>query len=109
MDRIKDITKLRLFKGGILIKIHEKKKRLIQTLEDDPEISKHDVNFSHGVVVAKADNVNWLEVGDVVLDFGSAQVFRWHEEKYCIVMDMTINIITTADNFDPKQEKQLAV
>ena len=109
MDRIKDIKKLRLFKGGVLVKIHEKAKRLIQTLDEDPSVSKDDINFSHGEVIAKADNVDWIDVGDIILDFGSAQVFHWNEEKYTIVLDMTINIIVKPDNFDATKKKELAV
>ena len=108
MDRIKDLTKLRLYKGGVLIKLFEKKKRIVQTLNEDTTYSKDDINFSHGEVVAKAENVDWLEIGDIVLDFGSAEVFKWKEERYCIVLDMTINIITTPDNFDAKAVKELA-
>ncbi len=109
MDRIKDITKLRLFKGGVLVKIHDKKKRLIHTIDEDTKVSKATSNFSHGEVVAKAENVDWVEIGDIILDFGSAEIFKWHEDQYCIILDMTINIVVTPDNFDIKKEKELAV
>ena len=109
MDRIKDITKLRLFKGAVLLELYEKKKRLIKTLDESSSFGKDDVNFSHGEVIAKAENVTWLELGDVILDFGTAEVFKWHDKKYCIVLDMTINIITKPDNFDVKKVKELAV
>jgi len=107
MDRIKDITKLILFKGAVLVKIHDKATKLIHTLDEKKRASKDSSNFSHGEVVAKADNVEWLEIGDIVLDFGSAEVFKWRDEKYCIVLDMTINIITKPENFDVKV-KELA-
>lgn len=109
MDRIKDIKKLKLFKGGILLELHEKKKRLIHTLDEtNTTYGKDDINFSHAEVIAVADNVTWIELGDIILDFGSAEVFAWNDKKYCIVLDMTINILTPKSNFDSTKVKELA-
>jgi len=109
MDRIKDITKLKLFKGGLLLELHEKKKRLIQTIdESNTTYGKDDINFSHAEVIAVADNVDWIKIGDIILDFGSAEVFAWHDKKYCIVLDMTVNILTDKSNFDVTKAKELA-
>jgi hypothetical protein len=77
--------------------------------EQEDVASKNSLNFSHGEVIAVADNVDWVKIGDIVLDFGSAEVFKWNDDKYCIILDMTINIVTDPKNFDSKKSKELAV
>jgi len=94
MERIDDISKLRLQSGSVLIKLTLKSGKIVAPSGND---SKSMVD--HAEIIAVAEDVKDLFVGDIVLDFGSAQVFDWRKNKYAIIHSINIRIAVGKDNF----------
>lgn len=93
MDRVKDITKLKLGSDKLILKIVEKKSAILM-----PEGHKGDAT-SYATVIHVGTDVSDLKVGDIALVFESNSVFTWKEEKYAIVSRYQIAVAIEADNF----------
>ena len=96
MDRIKDISRVRLPLGWVLIKIHLKDSKII-TL-DSKEKSGPQVDYADIIIVAK--DIEDILPGDVVLDFRATEGFKWKEEQYTLVPRMNIKVVVERSNFN---------
>lgn len=108
MERITDITKVILPKGNILVKMIKSKKSTIilpQQVNDKKAKMHHD--YSHGVVIKKADNVDLFNVGDIVLDFGPADLFSWHGDEYCVILDLQVRLGVPGKYFNEKLKEEI--
>jgi hypothetical protein len=94
MDRVKDITKIKLKGEEYLIKIIEKDSKVI--LLDSNEQS----GISYAVIVQENSLHSNLKVGDILLDFTAKKVFTWNKEKYAVLLRHEIAMAVSADNFN---------
>jgi hypothetical protein len=94
MDRVKDITKLIMYQGSVLIRIEMKETKIISTESANNSL----VNYA--VVVATSPDVVDIKVGDIILDFRPAEGFLWKGSKYAILPRMSIKVAVEADNFN---------
>jgi len=96
MERVKDISKLKLSAGYVLIKLNFKNSPILAP----GSMSKNNEQLSHAEVVAYGATVEDLTIGDIVLDFTSKEGFEWEGDKYTIIARMNIRIVTSKSNFD---------
>jgi hypothetical protein len=96
MDRVKDISKVRLAPGYVLIKIKLKQSLIIAP--DKKEKSGPMVDYADVISVGK--EVTDILPGDVVLDFRTTEGFEWQGDQYAIVPRMNIKFSVERDNFN---------
>jgi hypothetical protein len=96
MNRIKDVSKIKLALGYVLVKIYMKQS-LIMT-PDLKDKGGPQVDYAEVVAVAK-DQVD-INVGDIVLDFRTTEGFKWQDDDYALVPRQGIKVATSRDNFD---------
>jgi len=95
MQRVKDITKLKLVDGNLLIKIHKKESNIIM-----PEGSKSSMNnCDYAEVVTLTNSIKDLKVGDIVLDFETTSGFTWEDDIYAMVPRYALKGCVSPDNF----------
>jgi len=92
MERVKDLSKLKLCLGSVLIKIHLKTSKILSTSVSN--------NADYAEVIAISPDVTDLAIGDIVLDFKSNEGFKWNNEHYAQVARMAIKIATDKENFN---------
>ena len=97
MERVKDISKIRIVDGNVLIQIHKKKSRIIMPDSDE---STGDIDYA--TVVAVTESIDDIEVGDIVADFASSYGFKWDNFFFAIVPRHSIRIAVKPDNFKLK-------
>jgi len=96
MDRIEDLTKIKLPQGWVLIKIHLKESLIVTP--DSKEKSGPQVDYADVIVVAR--DIEDVLPGDVVLDFRSTEGFVWRKEQYALVPRMNIKVAVERSNFN---------
>ena len=101
MERVKDVTKIRMYQGSVMIRIELKNQKIIA-----PDASSVTNVTDHAEVVALSPDVKDLEVGDIILDFRTSEAFDWHGEKYAIIPRMNIKIAVPKEEFDRTIEKK---
>jgi len=101
MERIKDVTKIRLYQGSVLMKVILKNQKIIA-----PDGNSVSNVTDHGVIIAKAPDVKDLEIGDIVLDFRATDAFEWRRDKYAIIPRMNIKVAVPEDQIDFDANKQ---
>jgi len=99
MENVKDIKKVILPKGKVLLKVVEKKSKIVSPhtmKEENPLFSHYEV-----VLVNEVTNID-LEPGDIVVaasGIGSGGGFMIGEEMYIIVNGFNIDAVVKPDNF----------
>lgn len=96
MDRVIDVSKIKMYQGSVLIHLKMKETKLIAPKGKAPQPM-----VEYAEVVSLSKDITDLEVGDIVLDFKSSEVFEWRNEKYAIVPRMFVKVAVSADNFIP--------
>lgn len=94
MDRVNDLTKLKMCMGSVLIRIKMKTTKISAPGDTTP---KSLVEYAE--VIALSPDVTDLAVGDVVLDFRTTEGFDCRGEKYCIIPRMMVKVAVSPDNF----------
>jgi len=95
MNRVKDVTKIRMYQGSVMIKIKLNNQKIIA-----PDGSSVTNVTDYAEIVAVSPDVTDLQVGDVVLDFRTNEAFDWHDEKYAIIPRMNIKVAVPVEEFD---------
>jgi len=93
MERIKDITKMKILSERAIIRLKEKNSAIL--LLDE----KRGDGVEYAEIVAFHKSIEDLEVGDIVLDFGKIEVFEWKKEKYSVVPRHQMRVVVSRDNF----------
>ena len=101
MDRVKDISKIKLNKGYVLLRLVMKNSNILTPLT----ITDGGPQLKYAEVVSFSDDIEGLNIGDIVLDFGSSKVFEWQKNKYCIVPRMMLKFVIEKNNFNGKELK----
>jgi len=99
MERIKDISKMKLQLGSVLMKIHMKNSRIIAP---DKKNSSNSPLVDYATVIAMSKEITDLEVGDIVLDFRTTEGFPWRGEQYAVLPRMSIKVAVSPEDFDNK-------
>lgn len=105
MERIKDISKLKLWQGSVLIKIHLKKSKILA-----PEAkATPQPMIDYAEIVSLSEDIKDLKVGDILLDFRTTEGFDWNGDKYAVVPRMNVKVAVDRDNFKfgTKLDKQI--
>ncbi len=99
-DAIKDITKIKLNKGNVLVKVYEKQSNIliVKDLEEAAVPSEETLDYVEVKVVGP--EVEDLEVGDIILDFSNGLGMMIGDQAYLIIHRLSINLAVTADNID---------
>lgn len=96
MDKVKDLSKVRMPAGKVLVKVVEKKSIVITTAKDD-----NMSNFSHYVII-NANEVDWLKDGDIVVaaeGINNQGGFEISGEIYMVINNFNITAVTNKENF----------
>jgi hypothetical protein len=101
MYRIKDIEKIKMNDGNVLIKIHKKESKIILPNED----SNDSPHVDHAEVIAIASDITDLKKGDIIMEFKTVYGFEWNEENYAVVHRLSIGIAFDKINFNIKKAK----
>jgi len=96
MDRIEDLTKIKLAQGWVLIKIHLKESLIITP--ESKEKSGPQVDYADVIAIGK--DIEDILPGDVVLDFRATDGFKWRDEQYAMVPRMNIKVVVERSNFN---------
>jgi len=102
MERVKDVSQVRMYQGSVLIKINLKNTKIVAPDQNTPG-AKNLVEYAE--IIAVSSDVTDLKVGDIVLDFRSSESFEWNKEHYAIIPRMNIKIAVDKDNFDATKKK----
>ena len=101
MENVKDLNKIEIGKGKALLKVVEKKSKIITSLDnnkgDNPLFSHYEV-----VKVNHIDNIN-VKVGDIVVaasGIGSNGGFIHKGDLYLIVNGFNLDAVTDPENFN---------
>lgn len=103
MERVKEINKIGISEGYVLLQLHMKKS-LIITPETPQESGGPQLDYAE--VLKVGPNVGDINIGDIVLAFGNANTFDWYTNKYAIVPRMMIKFFITPDNFTNGKRKK---
>ena len=95
MERIKDISKMKLQLGSVLIKIKLKGGVIMAPEGNTP---KPMVDFAE--IVALSEDIKDLVIGDIILDFRTTEGFDWKNDKYAVVPRMNVKVAVDKENFD---------
>jgi len=101
MHRIKDITKVKMNKGNVLIQIHQKTSKIILTDAD----GDNSPTVDYAEVVSVAEDIDDLKKGDIILEFKTVYGFQWEEGDYAVVHRLSIGMAVNKPNFDFKKKK----
>lgn len=101
MQRIKDVSKIKMNEGNVLIKIHKKESKIILPDSDGDE----NPSVDYAEVVALGKKVEGLEVGNIILEFKTVYGFEWESSHYAIVHRLSIGMAVDKDNFDLSRKK----
>ena len=101
MHRIKDIEKIKMNDGNVLIRVHKKESKIILPNED----SNNSPHVDYAEVVSVAEDVDDLKKGDIILEFKTVYGFEWEDKHYAVVHRLSIGIAFTKSNFDAKRKK----
>jgi hypothetical protein len=101
MERVKDLSKLKLCLGSVLIKIHMKDSKILSTTTNNSALA------DYAEVTAISADITDLNIGDIVLDFRSNEGFKWNNEHYALIPRMNIKIASDKDNIDLFKDKKV--
>lgn len=103
MDRVKDVSKIKVRSDMLLVEIFEKPKSLILTPDT---VNEKGVSWDYSIVIAKGSKIEDVEIGDVILSYtGGAHVFEVRDKSYSQLMRHLCDVIVSADNFDSELNK----
>lgn len=94
MERIKDISKIKMVDGTVLLQVYKKESKIIL-----PDSSESQEDIAYSVVIAVTDSITDLQVGDIVLDFTSHMGFKWDEFFFALVPRHSVKIAVSPENF----------
>ena len=100
MERVKDVTKIRMFQGSVMIKIVLKNQKIIA-----PDKNRVDNVTDYAEIITVSPDVTDLKVGDIVLDFRTSEAFDWRGDKYAIIPRMSIKIAVPKEEFINTKKK----
>lgn len=100
MERVKDVTKIRMFQGSVMIKIVLKNQKIVA-----PDKSRVDNVTDYAEIIMVSPDVTDLQVGDIVLDFRTSEAFDWRGDKYAIIPRMSIKIAVPKEEFINTKKK----
>lgn len=95
MERIKDISKVILPGGHILVRVYEKEKSKIIM----PDNSDKSAQADYAEVVQVSKDIEDLKPGDVVIDFSTSNAFKWEDKTYAIVFRHQIMVAVDKEYF----------
>jgi len=95
MERVKNISKIKLSSGYVLLKLHIKESLILSP--DKKDLGGPQINYAE--VVATGTTIEDLHEGDVVLDFKSTEGFKWRGDQYALTPRMNIKFAIERDNF----------
>lgn len=95
MERVRDVTKIRMFQGSVMIKIVLKNQKIIA-----PDKSRVDNLTDYAEIIKVSPDVTDLKEGDIVLDFRTSEAFDWRGDKYAIIPRMSIKIALPREEFE---------
>lgn len=104
MYRIKDISKVKLNPGELLIKLILKKRSIIVAHDDTKDFESID----YCTVIAVGPSVEDVEPGDYVMGFNNVSGMEWEGDTYGIIHRLSCTMVVSPDNFNfdkPKPEK----
>ena len=100
MERVQDVTKIRMFQGSVMIKIVLKNQKIVA-----PDKSRVDNVTDYAEIIMVSPDVTDLQVGDIVLDFRTSEAFDWRGDKYAIIPRMSIKIAVPKEEFINTKKK----
>jgi hypothetical protein len=100
MERVQDVTKIRMFQGSVMIKIVLKNQKIVA-----PDKSRVDNVTDYAEIIMISPDVTDLQVGDIVLDFRTSEAFDWRGDKYAIIPRMSIKIAVPKEEFINTKKK----
>ena len=100
MERVQDVTKIRMFQGSVMIKIVLKNQKIVA-----PDKSRVDNVTDYAEIIMISPDVTDLQVGDIVLDFRTSEAFDWKGDKYAIIPRMSIKIAVPKEEFINTKKK----
>ena len=95
MERIKDLSKIKMALGYVLLKVYMKNTMIVTP--DAKSMGGPQVDYAE--VVAFSSDVTDLKGGDIVLDFMTAKGFEWNNEQYVMIPRQGIKIVVESNNF----------
>jgi hypothetical protein len=96
MDRVKEISKLGVRDGYVLIKLKFKSSLILKPAMR--EKSGPQVDYAEVIVVGAT--IEDIKVGDIVIDFSTTKGFEYKGEQYALVPRMNIHFFVEPNNFD---------
>ena len=106
MERIKDITKIKLNEFEVLMQVHQQKtKSGLITSVDKKGLGK-DAVLAYGEILAVGEKVMDLLPGDIIVKTreGNANGFEVDKKEYAIVPRHQVLIAVEKSNFDASTE-----
>lgn len=95
MERVKNISKIKVSSGYVLLQVHIKESLILTP--DNKNVAGPQVDYAEVMVIGS--NVEDLQVGDIVLDFKSTEGFKWGTGQFALVPRMNIKFAVERDNF----------
>jgi len=99
MDRVKDISKMKIRAGYVLLKVHTKESLILAPAKK--ELSGPQVDYAEVIIVGPT--IEDLTAGDIVIDFKSTEGFKWGSSQFAMVPRMNIGMAIERDNFKFKE------
>jgi hypothetical protein len=96
MERVKDISKIKVSAGYVLIKIKVKDSLIVTP--DSKQKGGPQVDYAE--VITYGRDIEDVNIGDIVIDFSTTQGFNYNGEQYGLVPRMGIKFLVERDNFN---------
>jgi hypothetical protein len=96
MERVKDLSKIKMANGYVLIEVIMKKSSI---LSPDPKSTLKPM-ADYAIVAALSPDITDLNVGDIVLDFRSTEGFTFNKKNFAMIPRMNVKIAVTPENFE---------
>lgn len=108
MNRIKDISKVGIGDGFVLLKVYPKKSVIITPDALDKK-NKNMPQMDYAEVVAVGPNCGSIKTGDIVISFnsGGSEAYKWQEEMYWFVPRIQIKFYVESNNFEKYAGKDI--
>ena len=95
MERVKDISRLKISNGYVLLRLAMKDSKILTP----NSIKDGGPQLNYAEVISFGGDIKDLTPGDIILDFKSSEVFEWGKSKYCIIPRMMIKFAVERINF----------
>ena len=107
MDRIKDITKIKIPANHVLLEVVRKEEELDIDLPDDSDVKDEDL---HSKVTVIGSDCKRLDIGDIVFVMQHEPVgFKVRGTSYILTFEDNCAIASNEDNVDFDRESEIVV